>query len=107
MLLNQAVEEDGEGGEADVVQRQIGGVVQRLQGDRDNREDIGHLNLKASSQRLTLATCRQRSKLNMLLNYRLFLFVVVKHVARICLIRNGAENASFHSQLWQLNNWRF
>lgn len=35
VLLNQAVEEDGEGGEADVVQRQIGGVIQRLQ--RDNK----------------------------------------------------------------------
>lgn len=32
MLLHQAVEKDGERGEADVVQRQVGSVVQRLQG---------------------------------------------------------------------------
>lgn len=37
MLLNQAVEKDGEGGEADVVQRQVGSVVQRLQGNKNTK----------------------------------------------------------------------
>lgn len=32
VLLHQAVEQDGEGGEADVVERQVGSVVQRLRG---------------------------------------------------------------------------
>ena len=40
VLLHQAVEEDGEWGEADVVQSQVGGVVQRLQ--RDNKQYRGH-----------------------------------------------------------------
>lgn len=32
VLLHQAVQQDGEGGEADVVQRQVGSVVQGLRG---------------------------------------------------------------------------
>lgn len=41
MLLYQAVEKDGERGEADVVQRQVGSVVQRLQGtsSKDKNKD--------------------------------------------------------------------
>lgn len=38
VLLDQAVQEDGERGEADVVQRQIGSVVQRLWRVRDGIE---------------------------------------------------------------------
>lgn len=37
VLLHQAVEQDGEGGEADVVERQVGSVVQGLRG-REARE---------------------------------------------------------------------
>lgn len=43
VLLNQAVEEDGEWGEADVVQRQIGSVVQRLQGGKDKSDGVRQL----------------------------------------------------------------
>ena len=38
VLLHQAVEQDGEGGEADVVERQVGSVIQSLQG-QDEREN--------------------------------------------------------------------
>lgn len=48
VLLNQAVEEDGEWGEADVVQRQIGSVVQRLRGgDKDKTDGVRHLDTKS------------------------------------------------------------
>lgn len=40
MLLHQAVEKDGERGEADVVQRQVGSVVQRLQGKDEERKSL-------------------------------------------------------------------
>lgn len=42
VLLHQAVEEDGERGEADVVQRQIGSVIQRLQRDRETKHTEHH-----------------------------------------------------------------